>query len=147
MNIEELLGIRNNINEPQKVGTPDRQVISKNIFITIQEYELRGNRFVDIVLNKDEEEKFLGRFINEENKVKTKYNNGKILMYLDKFIENKMQVTKIFSLYDILDDTFYSVTELEALNLFDKNIDANYLKNKDNLIVRTDLEKKKRIKG
>ena len=146
MDLEELLGIRTNINVLKKIGLPEILKISENIYISIQKCELRGNKFIDVMLNNKGEEKFLGRFINENNRVCVKYNNGKILIYFDKFVDGKMQVEKIYSLYDVLDDTFYSLTELEALNLFDEKRDATYLKNKNNLTVRSDLEKIKRIK-
>ena len=42
-------------------------------------------------------------------------------------VNGQVEIIKVLSLYDILDDTFYSCTEKEALELFDKDVESKYL--------------------
>ena len=51
----------------------------------------------------------------------------------------------VHTLYDILDDTHYSLSEAEALELFDSNLDSSKLKNKERLMIRCDVEKRHRF--
>lgn len=140
--------MNNDINNPKLLYPLDTLKISEDVFVKIGLYEKRGNKFYDVFLNINDEEVFLGRFIKKFNKLKAKYNKGKILLYYDEFNENtkNMQIIEVLSLYEIIDDTFYSCTEEEALGIFDKNIDTRYLKNKHKPIYRADIEKKKRLK-
>ena len=72
----------------------------------------------------------------EYDKIKAKYNNGKILIYIDKFIQEKEKslITNVLSLYDVVDQMVYCVTEEEALHLFDSSIDTSSLKNKERML-------------
>ena len=56
-----------------------------------------------------------------------------------------MQITDVHTLYDIADDVCYSMNESELLNLFDSELDSSYLKNTNKLIVRSDVEKRRRL--
>ena len=121
--------------------------ISDNLIIEKCLYQTTGNTFYEVVLKTDKNEIFIGRFTKELNNLRVTYNNGKILVYYDNFIqeERQMKVIKVLSLYDILDDIFYSCTEEEALNIFNPNIDTNYLEDPDRYIYRSDLEKRKKL--
>lgn len=143
-NINNILGI----NTPKLLYTKEIIEIGENAKISIGTYEKRRDIFQDVVLELNNKEIFLGRFNKEENKLIVKYNNGKILIGNEEFKQEvqEMRIIKVLSLYDMLDDTFYSCTEKEALNMFDSNIDSEYLKNKDALMHRTDIEKKKRLR-
>ena len=139
--------MNNDINKVKLIYTIDNIKISEEINIKINLCEKRGNRFYDVVFYLKDKEILLGRFDKEENKVCAKYKDGKILIYNNKFNKhtNQMEIIKVLSLYEIVDDTFYSCTEEEALNIFDKSIDASYLKNKNNPIYRSDIEKTRRL--
>lgn len=121
--------------------------INDKNFISIYEYKKDLNILFDVIFNNDGKEIFIGRFIKEFNNIRAKYHNGKILVYETSFIKKikENHITKVYALYDIVDDTFYSVTEEEALVLFDLNLCTKHLKNKDNSLIRTDLEKMKRL--
>lgn len=140
-------GFNPNIDEPKLIYNIDTIKIGEEATLKIDFYEKRGTRFYDIVLNLKDKEIFLGRFNKGEETIKAKYNNGKIIICDEKPIkgENKVGIMKVFSLYDILDDTFYSCTEIEALNAFDPSIDTSYLKDKNKPIYRSDIEKKRRL--
>lgn len=137
----------NNTNDLILLNQVEEIKISEDAYINISLYKNRNSMFYDIVLNLNNKEKFLGRF-NNENMVKSKYKDGKILIYCDNTITEKEEpvIIKVLSLYEIVDDTFYSCTEEEALNLFDKNINTNYLINKNNSLNRSDVAKKRYIK-
>lgn len=141
-------GINPNINVPKQIGNPEVLEIGENIYVSTTLYEKRGNRFYDVSFINKDKEFFIGRFDKEDSSIKIDYKDGKILIYLDSFNREceKMVITKVLSLYDILDDVTYACTEEEALKLFDSNMDANYLKNKNNIIVRSDVEKRNRLK-
>lgn len=136
------------INIPKQLDNSDILKISDKAYVSSTLYEKRGNKFYDVVFVNNEKEYFIGRFINKEQPIKIGYNNGKILIYLDSFNNEikKMVITKVISLYDILNDITYACTEEEALNLFDESISTEHLKNKDSLIIRNDVEKRNRLK-
>lgn len=138
--------VKYDINEPVLMSL-DVKKISDNSSIDIELYEKRKRKFYDVILNLPDKKIFIGRFIKEFDNISVDYNNGKVLIYIEKFIRqiSTMKITKVLTLYDIVDDTCYSVTELEALSIFNKNIDSNYLEKKDNYIYRTDIEKSKRL--
>lgn len=134
-------------NEIKQIGTPDIYQINKTSYVGVQLREKRGNKFFDVLLINNDKEIFLARIRKELYNLKILVNNNKILIYSDEFdsINKKMQIIKVYSLYDIEDDIFYSCKEIEALNIFDDTIDNNYLINKNNNIARSDIEKKKRL--
>ena len=134
-------------NETKLVYLFETIKINEKSFINIKLNEKRNNKFFDVIFNLNGKEIFLGRFAKDFNIINAKYKDGKILIYYENFNQNKhcMTINKVLSLYDILDDTFYSCTEIEALNIFDSSIDSSYLKQPENLIHRSDVEKSKRL--
>lgn len=60
---------------------------------------------------------------------RVKYNDGKLLIYNGTYNReiNDYDVLNVYKLYNIEDDTFFSVTESEAIELFDSNIAKNNL--------------------
>lgn len=138
--------LNNMVNEKKLKYKAEIVNINENNYISVSEYEKRGNSFFDVVFNNNGKEIFIGRYNKELKKINVKYNNGKILVFTNDFIKDKgVFITDVLSLYDVLDDTFYSVTKLEALNVFDPTIDSSYIKNKNKLIVRDDIEKYDRM--
>lgn len=136
------------INTPKLIYNKDIIKIGEKAQITIGTYEKRKDVFQDVVLELEDKEIFLGRFDKDENLLTVKYKDGKILIGYQEFkkdVEN-MRIVKVLSLYEMLDDTFISCTENEALNMFDPSIDDTYLKNKDALMHRADIEKKIRLR-
>jgi len=134
-------------NKEKLIYTVSKIKISEDAFIEIKEYEKRGTRFHDVIFKLKEKEIFLGRFIKIYNTVKANYKDGKILLYHEEYNEKnkEMNIIKVLSLYNILDDIFYSCSEVEALNIFDPLLDSSGLKTPDYLIYRSDLEKRKRL--
>lgn len=123
--------------------------ISEKALIKVGLYEKRGNLFYDVIFELNDKYIFLGRFDKTHNSFKVKYNDGKILICYEEFKnqEKEMKIIKVLSLYEIVDDTFYSCTEEEALELFNENLDSSYLKNKKNKILRSDVEKIRRLRA
>lgn len=114
--------------------------------IIIGEFKKRNNEFYDFVFNNNGKEIFLGRFVKEYGKINAKYKDGKILIYIENVVENEINaITNVLGLYEIIDDTFYSVTEEMALKIFDSRLNTSYLKNKNNLIAREDIKKKQKV--
>lgn len=140
--------LKDYVNTPIELGPSSICKINDKNFIVTQLYSQKGNKFYDVVLNKNGKSVFIGRFDKEYDFIQTKYNDGKILVFYDEFDKNseKMQVVEVISLFDMLDELVYACTEEEALNMFDKNIDTSYLKNPDRNIRKSDIERKKRIK-
>lgn len=134
------------INIPKLLGPVDEIKIGENSIIEKGLYEKRGNSFYDIKLKLKDKEIFLGRFNKTFDRLSVKYKEGKILVCNEEFKADGIKIVSVLSLYDILDDTFYSCTEEEAIQIFDPSIDQSYLKNKTRNISRTDIEKLKRIK-
>lgn len=130
------------------VGPSAINRINDKNFINTQLYRKKTYSFYDVILNKNGKEVFIGRFDKENDFIQTKYNNGKILVYYDKFDNStgKLQVIEVLALFDMLDELVYACTEEEALSIFDKNIDTSYLKNPDRNIRKSDIERKKRIR-
>ena len=146
--MNSFLEVNSDINIPKLINQKDIIKIGENLTIEKGLYEKRGSRFYDIVLKSNEEEIFLGRFNKEQNNIDIEYKDGKILICQRKFDNDtqKFKIIKVFSLYEIIDKTFYSCTEAEALNIFDSSIDTSSLINGDNSIVRTDVEKLRRTR-
>ena len=140
--------MQNNINTPKLKYTPDIIKINENNFISISEYEKRNTTYYDIIFNNNGKEIFIGRYIKEFEPIKAMYNEGKILVYTDKYIQDKQQsyITNIYTLYDILDDVHYNETEEEMLKIFNPNLSDEYLMNKNKIVQRSDIEKKILIK-
>ena len=136
------------INAQKLLYDKDIIEIGDNVKISIGTYEKRNNIFQDVILELKDKEVFLGRFNKEDRPLTVKYKDGKVLIgYQELKKEVKgIRMVKVLSLYEMLDDTFYSCTEKEALNMFDSSMDDTYLKNRDSLIHRSDIEKKKRLR-
>jgi len=134
-----------NINELKLKNKPQITKIDDNNYISIAEYKKRQTSFFEVVFNNRGKEILLGRYINEFDNIKAMYKDGKILVYSDEFIRGEgIKIVDVKDLYDILDDTFYCVSKLEALNIFDSSIDSSYLKDKQKSTIRKDIEKKTR---
>lgn len=135
------------INIPRLLEEPTIIKIGDTSYVKVCFYEKRNTKYYDVILNIDNKETFLGRFVKEFYKIKIKQKDGRILIYNDRINASKKsyEIIKVLGLYDILDDVFYSCTEEEALNLFDNKLETNFLENKNNLIVRSDVEKRKRF--
>ena len=128
--------------EPQIINIDEKNYIKKIIL------EKRGNEFTDVIFNNCGIEKFIGRYNNDIQNIKVLYNNGRVLVYSDKYIKEKngVQITNVYTLYDILDDVCYSMTEEDLLKTFDPTLDSSYLKNSNKLIIRSDVEKRHRLR-
>ncbi len=128
------------INEPKPIGDPDIITIDKNLIIEIQNYKKRGEKYCDVTLinSLTDDEKIIGRFMEPISRIKVLYNNGKLLIYNDKFNndEKKDVITKVLALYNIIDDVVYSESQEEMLNIFDENINSSYLEDKNKQITK-----------
>lgn len=122
--------------------------INENNYIKTQISEVRGRNFYDVTFVSNGKEAFLGRFFQDENMLHIAYNDGKILIYYSEYdnIEKKTFISEVLVLYEIIDDTIYSCTQEEALEIFDKTFDTSHLTNKTEKICRSDVEKKKRLR-
>lgn len=129
------------INTPKLLCPKDVMKIGESAQITIGTYQKRLNVYQDVVLELKDKEIFLGRFVTEEDKLVVRYKDGKILVGREKQENNVTKITKVLTLYEVVDDMFYSCSELEALNLFDSSIDSTHLQNKGSYMHRSDLEK------
>ena len=134
-------------NTIKPIGEPLIYLIQGNNFIKIQLFQKRQNQFYDVTFYNNDNEIFIGRFNNDYTNFRIAYNKGKILIYSDNSNEQDKTyaITQVISLYDILDETFYSLTPIEMLETFAPNL-SNYYTNKDNKTIhRTDSEKRKRL--
>ena len=75
---------------------------------------------------------------------RAKYNDGKLLIYNGIYNReiNDYDVLNVYKLYNIEDDVFYSVTESDALELFDHNMSTNNLITPDRYICINKNERK-----
>ena len=122
--------------------------ISENAVINVSLYQKRNTVFYDVVFNLYGKEIFIGRVLQNEKKLIVKYKDGKILLAYKSHINELegIKIIKVLSLYEIVDDTFYSCSEKEALNIFDSSLDDSFLEEENSLMHRVDLEKKKRLR-
>ena len=137
-----------NIHKEIQIDNPQIIKINDSSMIEIGQYRKLNDIYYTVVLKLKNKEIFLGKFSKDYSGFKVQYNNGKILIYTDIFDRESysFKINRVLSLYEILDDLFYSCTELEALEIFDPTIDKSFLKNKDRSIFRNDSEKKRRNK-
>lgn len=135
------------INTPKLLYDKDIIKIGENAKISIGTYEKRRDIFHDVILELNEKEIFLGRFLKDEKTITVKYNDGKILIGYEEFKKEveEMRIIKVLTLYEMVDDTFYSCSEKDALNIFNPNLSDAYLKDKETLMYRADVEKRKRL--
>ena len=133
------------------VATVDVIHINDKLFIEKKEYKgpniTKNDRYYDVILNFPNEKIFIGRFNKTDEQLDVKYNDGKILVCLENYLHEirKFVVVDVLSLYEVVDDTFYSCTAEEALAMFDSSIDSKYLKDKDRHIVRSDPAKRQKL--
>lgn len=134
------------INSPRLIGDPIITEISENIMVETQNYIFRYEKYTDVILINilTNEQYFIGRFKEPQSKVKILFNDGKILVYNDKYNyeKNNNVITNVLALYSILDDSIYAETEENALNIFNKDLDSSFLENKDRLLIEIDIERK-----
>ena len=132
-------------NKVKKVEEPIIYLIQGNNYIKIQALKQRNAEFYDVTFYNNNKPIFLGRFNNTYDNFRVAYNKGKILIYSDNYSENNYTITNVIALYDILDETFYSVTPEEALEIFAPTLSNCYSNKNNKQIHRTDTEKKKRL--
>ena len=133
-------------NEEKIKWEPEIIKIDENNYIKKIDFEKRGNSFSDVIFNNNGKEIFVGRYILDTKNIKVLYREGKILVYSDKFIDGKgMKITKVYTLYDILDDVCYSMSEKDLIKIFDPVLDDSYLENPNKLSIYNDVEKRHRL--
>lgn len=118
----------------------------KGMIVSTQLKRKRMSIYYDVVLSNNGKEIFIGHYSNEYDNIKVSLNNGNLLIYSLKSNKKGENSVKVLDLYNIEDDLHYSVTEKEALDIFDSSLKVSNLKDGDNNIHRTDLEKIKRLK-
>lgn len=131
-----------NFSYPVITGKQKRIEVSKENFILIKNYRKGASEYSIVSLHlKNQDVFFIGSFNEEFDNLNVKYKDGRILVYCG--VE---KISKVLSLYDIVDSTFYSCSEKEALNIFDPNIDDSILKESNSMIWVSDIKKKKTLK-
>jgi len=137
------------VNNEEKIKyEPTILKINEKNHIKIINLEKRGNNFCDVIFNNCGKEIFVGRYETETQNVKVLYNDGRILVYSDEFIdsEKKVEITNIHTLYDIVDDICFSMKQEDLLNLFDPSLNTSYLKKANKIINYSDVEKRRRLR-
>lgn len=139
---------KNSLYTPIPIYEPRIVKVNNNSYIKIQLYEKKNLKYYDIIFSDNGIEKFIGRFDTDIDNLNVIYKNGKILVYNDKYIPkyNTVNIVNVLALYDILDGVTVACTQEEALKLFDKNINYTCLVNPNQSIIRSDIEKKLRLK-
>lgn len=132
-------------NKIKTIGEPIIYLIQGNNYIKIENLRQRNREFYDVTLFINNKKLFLGRFTDNYENFRVAYNKGKILIYSDNYDKNKYAITNVIALYDILDETFYSTTPEEALEIFSSTLSKVYSNNNHKQICRTDSEKRKRL--
>lgn len=132
----------------EKILFIDNFQIGKDVIIRKEEIYKKRNKYYNVKLITNDSEIFIGKYNKTDDMFCVDYKNGKILISYKDFNMEQRQLTivDVLSLYEILDDTFYSCTQAEALEQFDESLDCSYLRKKDSLIFRSDIEKKRRDK-
>lgn len=133
--------------EKKAIFQPEIILIDQGKYIKIQLFEYRSKLYYEVVFVNNGSEKFIGEYERDDNRIEVAYSNGKVLVYYNEYNTNqkRMCLSKVLTLYNIDDDTFYACTEEEALNIFNPNLDSSFLNDKENFIMRVDVEKKKRL--
>lgn len=128
----------------------DEFIIDDNIKVIVELFCQYDVYFYDITLIKNNEEKFLGRYL-KDNKLRVAYNDNKLLIYYGLYNDETAKfdrVIKVINLYNVEDDMFYSVAEEEALKLFNPNWTHEELLNPDGrLAVYTENNKQDKTKN
>lgn len=133
--------------EPELFLIHDGCKINDNVYVTVNEYIQFDQNYFDVVLHKNSDEIIIGRYLKEFKNIMASYNDGKIILYFVEYdyIKNSLsKIIKIINLYNIADDMSYSLTEKEALNLFDKSIIADDLLEPDNMITDYNINNKQK---
>ncbi len=131
---------------PVDIYSPDIYALNDNCYIEVRYFRIKGMYFYDVIFNNGQEH-FLGRFRKIFDSLKVLYNDNMILIYYDTFDRqtSQMKITKVIELYNMNDDINIVCSEQKALEMFDKDIDRTFLTDKENLLIRTDSEKRKRL--
>lgn len=132
-------------NKIKTIGEPVIYLIQGNNYIKLENLKQRNIEFYDVTLFINNKKLFLGRFTDNYENFRVAYNKGKILIYSDNYSENNYTITHVIALYDIVDETFYSETPEEALEIFAPNLAKCYSNKNNKQIHRTDSEKRKRL--
>ena len=146
-----------------KGGNELLDVAIRNIKVENEDYNIvkiyfkaRNEYYYDIILRarNAKSDIFLGRYMKEYRKYRIDngkeitdlgkvyfwYKNDKILIFTRDPVNNN--IYRVLSLYNIIDDISYNVTEREALKIFDETLTSDYLKdNGNNSIFRIDDER------
>lgn len=134
-------------NNEKRIG-PYLDKIRGEIYLEHYLIRKKSGEYLDVSLKIGNEELFVGRFPRENYILEAKMNNGPfVIIYYLNFINEtqKTEVIKVLSCINLIDNTFYAMTEKEALNFFDSNINDKYLETPDDYINRSDPEKKRRL--
>ena len=131
------------INKAKLLYEPEIIKINNNNYIKVSQYSYRNNTYYEVIFNNNGKDIFIGKYDTENQPVNAKYNDGKILVYTYDYVgeNHNLEITKVLNLYDILDETFFCVTEEEALGIFDVDIDSSNLKNRDRIIKERNYRK------
>lgn len=133
--------------EPEFFITHDGCKIDNNTYIRVDEYIQYEQNYFDIILHKEEKEIIIGRYLKDFKNIMVAHKNNKILFYYAEYAhsdERIMNIVKIINLYNLEDDVFYSVTEKEALNLFDSSISDEYLQTPDDRLLNYNINNKQK---
>lgn len=135
-------------NTKRPIGDPITYLIQGNNFIRTQLYKKRNAEFYDVTFYNNSKKIFLGRFDNNYPNFRIAYNKGKILIYSDNSNsdDKNYAITHVISMYDILDETFYSLKPKEMLEVFSPTLSNYYINADNNIVHTTDIEKRKRLK-
>ncbi|MBQ9072766.1 MAG: hypothetical protein IJY25_06380 [Bacilli bacterium] len=132
-------------NKIRPIGEPIIYLIQGNNYVKIEHLKRRNSEFYDVTFYNNNKKIFLGRFNNDYDNFRVAYNKGKILIYSDNYDENIYTIKSVIALYDILDETFYSSTPEESLEVFAPNLSKYYSNENNKPIYRSDTEKRKRL--
>jgi len=130
-----------NFSYPTITGKEKNININEKTFIKIKNYKKGASEYSIVTLHFNDKIVFIGKFSEEFDNLNAKYKDGRVLVYF-----GNGEVKKVLSLYEMVDDTFYSCTEEEALNIFDNTLDNSHIQNNNQLICRADSEKTRRLK-
>ena len=130
-----------NFSYPTITGKERKIEINDNTFILIKNYKKGASEYSIITLHLKDKKVLVGKFNEEFDNLNARYKDGRVLVYF-----GNGDIKKVLSLYEMVDDTFYSCTEEEAINIFDNTLDVSHIQNKNRPIYRMDSEKTRRIK-
>lgn len=133
--------------EPELFLIHDGCIIDEKNYISINEYIQYDVNYFDIILHKGDNDIILGRYLKDFKNIMAAYKDNKILLYYADYNysdSNLSKIIKVINLYNIEDDVFYSLTEKEALNVFDSEISTQYLIDPDNRLIEYNIDNKQK---